>query len=359
MTDNIQSFADTPQGGGVSPELSRKITVLSFLAMIGVIYIHHNAVEDGAATWNAVAQGFLTRGLTDWAVPFFFVVSGFWFARGAYVQGRQGFAQLWAKKARTLLVPYLLWAVIGAAIVLPVIVFNNHVTQRPLLSRSVLGHDSLWGFVDALVGVAGNGPQGNLALWYVRTLLIFFLLAPAWRVLVRCGKGVLLGLGLVLALGLPEAWIPHTGLKFGSFGWLLLGMGAADWMAADRRLPRGAAIACGVAWAGLALAKAMGVSCGLERLIPLAGILFFWSVADWANLCCDFMKPTFWVYCLHGALAAYFLSGPLFVFGKSDVSTFLIMLLMPWANLAFCLVAAHAARRFAPRVYALLTGGRG
>ncbi len=35
------------------------------------------------------------------------------------------------------------------------------------------------------------------------------------------------------------------------------------------------------------------------------------------------------------------------------------MLLMPWANLAFCLVAARAVRRFAPRVYALLTGGRG
>ncbi len=62
---------------------------------------------------------------------------------------------------------------------------------------------------------------------------------------------------------------------------------------------------------------------------------------------------------MFGALAAYFLSGPLFVFGKSDVSTFLIMLLMPWANLASCLVAARAVRRFAPRVYALLTGGRG
>ncbi len=344
----------------INEQVSRKIAVLSFLAMIGVVYIHHNAVGTvEPAAWNVVAQGFLTRGLTDWAVPFFFVVSGFWFARGAFMQGRQGFAQLWAKKARTLLVPYLLWAVIGAAIVLPVYVFNNHVTQRPLLSRTVFGHDSLWGFVDALVGITRNGPQGNLALWYVRTLLIFFLLAPAWKLLARCGKGVVLGLGLVLALGLPETCIPHTGLKCGSFGWLLLGMGAADWIAANRRLPRGAAIACGVAWAGLAFAKAMGVSCGLERLTPLAGILFFWSIADWANLHRDFMKPTFWVYCLHGALAAYFLSGPLFVFGKSDVSTFLIMLLMPWANLAFCLVAARTARRFAPRVYALLTGGRG
>ena len=96
-----------------------------------------------------------------------------------------------------------------------------------------------------------------------------------------------------------------------------------------------------------------------RRLSPFAGILFLWSIAGWDGLFRDFMKPTFWVYCLHMPLTAYFLSGPLFVFGKGDVSTFLIMLLMPWANLAFCLAAAHAARRFAPRVYALLTGGRG
>ena len=72
-----------------------------------------------------------------------------------------------------------------------------------------------------------------------------------------------------------------------------------------------------------------------------------------------FHPLVFGLYSLHGALAAYFLSGPLFVFGKGDVSTFLIMLLMPWANLAFCLAAAHAVQRFAPRIYALLTGGRG
>ena len=81
--------------------------------MISVVYIHHNAIGTSSpSAWNAVAQGFLTRGLTDWAVPFFFVVSGFWFVHSAYVQGRQGYAQLWAKKARTLLVLYLLmpWA---------------------------------------------------------------------------------------------------------------------------------------------------------------------------------------------------------------------------------------------------------
>lgn len=71
----------------VNEQFSKKIAVLSFLAMISVVYIHHKAVGNAphVAAWNAVAQRFCTRALTDWAVPFFFVVSGFWFARSAYV----------------------------------------------------------------------------------------------------------------------------------------------------------------------------------------------------------------------------------------------------------------------------------
>ena len=272
--------------------------------------------------------------------------------------GGGGYLGFVRKKARTLLVPYLLWAVIGAFLVMPVIVFNNHVNHLPLLDRTFLGAGGLWRDFDALVGVTRNGPIGDLALWYVRVLLVFFLSAPLWKALVRCGKGVLLALGLALTLVAPEAWIPGLAIKYSSFGWLLLGMGAADWIADDRRLPRGAAILCGVAWVGLALAKAFGVSHGLERLIPFAGLLFLWSIADWDRLWRDWMRPTFWVYCLHGALAGYTLAGPLFVFGKGDVATFLIMLVMPWANIAVCLLLARLVRCRAPRLYAALTGGR-
>lgn len=255
--------------------------------------------------------------------------------------------------------PYLIWAVVGACLAMPVVVFNNHVNHLPLLGRTFLGQDGFWRCLDALVGVTRNGPLGNLALWYVRVLLLFFLSAPIWKALVRCGRSVPLVLGLALTLVAPEALIPGLSVKYGSVGWLLLGMGAADEIAADRRLPRGATVACGISWLGLALAKAFGVSCGLERLIPFSGILFLWSVADWASLCRDGMRPTFWVYCLHGVLAGYTLAGPLFVFGKGDVATFLIMLAMPWANIAVCLLLARLVRRRAPCLYAALTGGRG
>ena len=38
--------------------------------------------------------------------------------------------------------------------------------------------------------------------------------------------------------------------------------------------------------------------------------------------------------------------------------TFLIMLVMPWANIAVCLLLARLVRCRAPRLYAVLTGGR-
>lgn len=89
----------------VTESLSRKIKVLSFWAMISVLFIHSNTLGafPEAASWNVFLQRFLTRALSSWAVPFFFIVSGFWFANGKY-DGWYSFLQ---KKVKTLLFPYI------------------------------------------------------------------------------------------------------------------------------------------------------------------------------------------------------------------------------------------------------------
>lgn len=69
----------------ITESLSHKIKVLPFWAMISVLFIHSNTL--GAfevASWNVFLQRLLTRSLSSWAVPFFFMVSGFWFANGNY-----------------------------------------------------------------------------------------------------------------------------------------------------------------------------------------------------------------------------------------------------------------------------------
>ena len=70
------------------------------------------------------------------------------------------------------------------------------------------------------------------------------------------------------------------------------------------------------------------------------------------------MKQTFWVYCLHGVLAGYFLGGGLYLFGKNDTISLSLMLVAPWINIAVCFLAAALMRKTAPRALEVLSGGR-
>ncbi len=67
----------------VDKAFSNKIKVLSFVATIFVVLIHSDATATGGmSAWNIWLHGFVTQQIAGLAVPFFFVVSGFWFARG-------------------------------------------------------------------------------------------------------------------------------------------------------------------------------------------------------------------------------------------------------------------------------------
>ena len=208
-------------------------------------------------------------------------------------------------------------------------------------------------------------PLANGPLWYVRLLLVFFLTAPLWRMLYRLGRWVPLLLGLMCLL--PSiSWLSIPGVvgSLRPVGWLLLGMGLEPWIAENRRLPRSLAVLCGVVWLASMLINCVRAANGstplmvCNALIPFASIAFFWSIADWAPLYRDFMKPTFWVYCLHGSLTAYTRTGTWNLWGRNDVSTLFVLFVMSGVTLAVCLGLAYGVQRFAPRVYALLSGGR-
>jgi len=352
----------------VSETVSRKISVLSFIAMVGVVIGHHSLMGTVApvSVWNRVVQNFFFD-FPMFSVPFFFVISGFWFAKSAYVQGESGWrvGDFWRKKVRTLLVPYLLWGLLGATIVLPSIFFQAYMHPEQGYAGTILDQGGVWGSLDAIFGLKRTGPLSNSPLWYVRVLLVFFLAAPLWRMLYRLGRWAPVLLGVVCFV--PSiSWlsIPWVVESMRPIGWLLLGMGLEPWISENRRLPRGLAVLCGVVWLASMLINDVRLATGspslmvCNALIPFASIAFFWSIADWAPLYRDFMKPTFWVYCLHGPLVEYTRVGMWRLFGKGDASTLFTLFGMSLVTLAVCLGLAYAVQRTAPRLYALLSGGR-
>jgi surface polysaccharide O-acyltransferase-like enzyme len=158
--------------------ISRKITVLSFIAMISVVMIHSHAIGaiENPASWCVFIQSFFMRTATNWAVPFFFIVSGYFFAsRNINNFKKSGYFRLMRKKYSSLFIPYILWALIGTVISVSLIVLNNYLSSRGLFERTFLAPEGCWSKIDLLFGVTYNGPKGNLALWYVRALLLIFL----------------------------------------------------------------------------------------------------------------------------------------------------------------------------------------
>ena len=137
----------------------------SFLGAVCVVAIHANV--DGCWSYRA---------LTFWAVPYFFLVSGFFFGISSYVRngGDRGYGQLLHKKVRGLFIPYIVWSLIALVIGTPLVVMNNYIYGHSLLDRTVFEGRSVLTILDATFGICRDSPQPLGVLWFVRTLMFFF-----------------------------------------------------------------------------------------------------------------------------------------------------------------------------------------
>lgn len=91
-----------------------------------------------------------------WSVPWFFLCSGFFFVDS---YDRHGILGLLRRKTFSLLLPYVIWCLLGALIM-----------QAPVCEL---------GFVGAVVkmfALQGTHPSWNRALWFLRALILFSLI---------------------------------------------------------------------------------------------------------------------------------------------------------------------------------------
>lgn len=350
--------------------VKQKIRILSFLAMIAVVIIHSNTIGTlpDPSRWNSWFQQAFSRVGTSWAVPFFFVVSGFLYQR---VSIAKGYGRLLNSKAKSLLVPYVLWALIGTALSVALIVVNNHITGHALFERTFLARPGVWGKIDALFGITLNGPSGNLALWYVRSLMVLFLFSPLWQLVAKFPAIVLGGVCLVAVLLGGESGITAINLRFTSIGFFLLGVACAKGHWEQIRFPWWVLSLMATLWVpSVVVVSGYGnLLYGLfaniiSGAIQVGGICVAYGlydvVASWGERgrVPSFMARTFWVYCLHGPVGGWFVASSLFLIGKSDVASVSIAIGMPLITILACLFAGWFCERLVPRLYHVLTGMR-
>lgn len=332
----------------MTKELSEKLRIASLIATLMVV-LRHSAnwvaffPQGGAPDWLMDTEWNVLF-WTDVAVPFFFFVSGFLFMRVEYLKEGKYFAML-KKKGRALLVPFLIWNLAGALVLL----FHDN--------EGNLGN-SFSSCVENLCLSNWYGP-----LWYVRDIMILMLLYPVYGWLYkRYGQPILLVLILWLMF---TQWQPGwtnflagEGIVF----FLLGGLIQKHCNILEWRSPK---------WIGLILlavwiyfsCEITSMNWNIRRISLLLGLPAFWMALDLIPLgikeaCLQLAPYSFLIYVTHFYLHKVFKIGLAHFFPENAVMAIIAFFVVPVITVAIIVAVGILWKRWHATSYAICMGGR-
>lgn len=186
----------------MTKEQSNKIKNMSIVCALLVVVIHcRPKFTEGTSAWWV--KQMLENGITQIAVPFFFIVSGYFLARGLT---KDGYKEQVCKRVRTLLVPYFFWNA-----------FQWLVPQTLANCKKILSGESLFYHQYSLMdwGIWPFDTPGLSPLWYVRALFLLVLISPLLlRFLQTCRIWALVILFMVYGIVCPWSEIIWNKIVF-------------------------------------------------------------------------------------------------------------------------------------------------
>lgn len=324
---------------------NEKVALLSFVAAVLVVLIHVGLNAE-LGSWRWWIWQMCSNGICRWAVPFFFAVSGYFLT--AHIGEKDWWRQAVAKRAKSLMIPYFIWNFIGVGYGIALCIGANMLAHRPLTTNFLEGwHRLQW------LGIHPTEGAYVGTLWFVITLFLFVLASPVIEYGVRKLKW---GFPLLL-LGLSYCGIPPLPFNFNP-GWMMY---FAAGIAARRypiKVGRWCAALIPVALAWIAADKWWMLSVGSTVFdsTPRPAIIMLltgiWAIAPTVRLPKLLGGAAFPLYLMH----IFVIQGYAAAF---PARTTLLMWIVTWfSTVIICIALAIALRRIAPKLSAVLFGGR-
>ena len=106
-------------------ELSSKIKIISFISIVAVVFLHaYNWSDNFLLPTTVIYEGlylstftefFISNGLTRFAVPVFFMISGYLFYL-TFEFSKKGYWYKLKSRFKSLVIPYIAWVITGVAV---------------------------------------------------------------------------------------------------------------------------------------------------------------------------------------------------------------------------------------------------
>ena len=149
---------------------------MSLLCALMVVAMHIGGGRAGEL--SGLVMQLIGNGICRVAVPFFFFAAGFWLSR--HVEEPHWYGRELRKRILSILVPYLLCSFFWLLFELVEILFANARACRPLLANFETG----WRFL-RYIGFYPFDYPSLRPLWFLRALLVMFVLSPVILFLLR------------------------------------------------------------------------------------------------------------------------------------------------------------------------------
>lgn len=331
----------------MTKQLSDKIRIISLLCTFLVIWRHSINLVAFYQNYSIVPayinymEWMLTQ-ITNIAVPIFFMISGFFFFQRSYYSIND-YYEMVKKKTKTLLMPFVIWNIIGFCI---------------LLAAGELKWPNSFGqFVIGLLMSDYNG-----VLWYVRNLLLMMVLYPLYGWLFVVNKRWLY---LLLIIALLIWWIPDDCSVISTQGWCFFILGGVMGINTDisSKICSKKSVALSLfVWIILCAFYQYGGFLSVKIAI-LLGIFGIWGVVNYIPLVTkkqliNVSAYCFFIYVMHSFVIRTMKVGLACQYPQNDEVAITAYFLLPIVTFFILLWVGRLWKRFAPKSYDVATGGR-
>lgn len=356
----------------MSDYLSQKIRVISFFAMILVVFLHsYNAVVNFKTTTlhtengiNLFIQNFITNGIARVAVPLFFLISGFlfFFKHDASLQGT---LTKYRKRFRSLVIPYLFWSVWGLLLFFAL--------QNLPYAENFFRNEPVKNFSAAKLADTILLNPIPYQFWFIKSLVVLVLVSPIIYFLtqkLRIGWVILTALlwyfnfPYPLVLGFEFG----LGLVFFSLG-AFLALNGTNYLACF--YPKAAVVAF-ILWLLMALIQTILIDhvsldtyIIMQKTSAAIGVFAIWYFYDivfkektFGKKYFSLFSLSFFIFAFHEPILTIFKKGLIFLAGKTEFTSILVYFLAPIITILISIAVGAILRQRATSFYQLITGGR-